>query len=112
MQPIAERSRLGALRGGWGRLVQAMRARPFPRRRRARRRSEVQPAPAIDPVELTIMAVNRLGPATLRAVSNGVPVTVAAPDRETAEIFRAALLRMGTARPTDRLVSVALKGKA
>ena len=111
MQPIAEGLRLsGALRGGWGRFVLAM--RPRPQGRGGKRGNRPRPAAAIDPIELTIMAVNRLGPATLRAVSNGVPVTVAAPDHQTAEIFRAALLRMGKARPTDRLVSVALSEDA
>jgi hypothetical protein len=45
----------------------------------------------LDRIALTIMAVNRLGWATLRAVYLGLPVRVAAPDRATAEIFRAAL---------------------
>jgi hypothetical protein len=111
MQPIVEAPTLsGALRGGWGRFVQAV--RPRPHRRHTRRGIEPRPVSAVDPVKLTIMAVNRLGPATLRAVWNGMPITVAAPDRQTAEIFRAALLQMGKARPTDRLVSVALSDEA
>lgn len=106
MQPIAEPSTFaGAWRGGWGRFFKAMRRQP---RRVGRPAAAVRPAPAIDPVALTIIAVNRLGPATIRAVSLGVPVTVAAPDRATVEIFRAALRQMEKARPTDRLVSVEL----
>jgi hypothetical protein len=100
MQQIAERSRLAR---PWLRLVAAVQPRP-----KTARPATAEPGAAIDPVALTIMAVNRLGPATLRAVSSGVPVTVAAPDRQTAEIFRAALSEMGKARPTDRLVSIAL----
>lgn len=69
-------------------------------------------ADTIDPITLTVLAVNRLGPATIRAVSLGVPITVAAPDPETAEIFRAALAQMQGERPTDRLISVALPGEA
>jgi hypothetical protein len=62
----------------------------------------------IDPIALTILAVNLLGPATLRAVFLGVAVTVAAPDPATAAIFRAALSQMKARRPTDRLISVEL----
>jgi hypothetical protein len=64
----------------------------------------------IDPVELTVMAVNRLGPATFRAAAIGKVSTVAVPDARTAEIFRAALLEMQKARRTDRLVDVVVSG--
>ncbi|HXQ50034.1 MAG TPA: hypothetical protein VN802_02980 [Stellaceae bacterium] len=60
----------------------------------------------IDPVALTIMAVNRLGPATFRTVSLGRQVTVTVPDRATYDIFCAALLEMQKARSTDRLIRV------
>ncbi|HVA14552.1 MAG TPA: hypothetical protein VNF99_14990 [Stellaceae bacterium] len=62
--------------------------------------------PRIDPVALTVMAVNRLGLATFRTVTSGKVSTVAVPDARTAEIFRAALQEMQKARSTDRLVDV------
>jgi hypothetical protein len=62
--------------------------------------------PALDPVALTIMAVNRLGPATFRTVSLGAAVTVTVPDDATGEIFRAALREMQKARATDRLIRI------
>jgi hypothetical protein len=71
------------------------------------------PAPAetrIDPVELTVMAVNRLGLATFRAATSGKGSTVAVPDLRTAEIFRAALREMQKNRRTDRLVDVVVSG--
>ena len=61
---------------------------------------------AIDPVALTIMAVNRLGPATFRTVSLGTEVTVMVPDQATYDIFSAALLEMQKARSTDRLIRI------
>lgn len=61
---------------------------------------------AIDPVALTVMAVNRLGPATLRTVANGKPVTVRVPNARIGEIFRAALAEMQRTRLTDRLIAV------
>lgn len=81
----------------------------------------VPPAPAplpvheetrIDPIELTVMAVNRLGLATFRTATSGKVSTVAVPDARTAEIFRAALLEMQKARRTDRLVDVVVAGEA
>ena len=60
----------------------------------------------IDPVELTVMAVNRLGLATFRTATNGKVSTVAVPDARTAEIFRAALREMQKSRGTDRLIQV------
>lgn len=64
------------------------------------------PVPAIDPVALTMLAVNRLGPATLRTATDGKAQTVAVPDARTAAIFRAALDEMQKTRRTDRLVAV------
>jgi hypothetical protein len=64
----------------------------------------------IDPVELTVMAVNRLGIATFRTATSGKVSTVAVPDARTAEIFRAALLEMQKVRRTDRLVDVVVSG--
>lgn len=107
MQPMAQQSPLSAAWcRSWGRLFRVM--RPRERHRAWRHDAEASITPALDPIALTIVAVNRLGPATMRAVSSGMPVTVAAPDARTAEIFRAALSQMGKSRPTDRLVSVEL----
>ena len=71
------------------------------------------PAPApepeaarIDPVELTVLAVNRLGLATFRTLTSGKVSTVAVPDARTAEIFRAALREMQKSRGTDRLIDI------
>lgn len=107
---------LHMLRGCWARIREA--ARPVVRRRRLRKRKPHSakwrapavpppvPAPAVDPVALTILAVNRLGPATFRTVSLGVAVTVTVPDCETGDIFRAALSEMQKARTTDRLIRI------
>lgn len=62
----------------------------------------------IDLVNLTILAVNRLGPATFRTVWSGREVTVAVPDQATLEIFRAALEETQKLRSTDRLIRVEL----
>ena len=62
----------------------------------------------LDPVELTVMAVNRLGLATFRTATSGKVSTVAVPDARTAEIFRAALQQMQKARRTDRLVDIVI----
>lgn len=64
----------------------------------------------VDPVELTIMAVNRLGLATFRTATSGRVSTVTVPDARTAEIFRAALREMQNARSTDRLVEITVSG--
>jgi len=69
---------------------------------------QAAPVPEIDPVELTVMAVNRLGLATFRSSTSGKVATVAVPDARTAEIFRAALLEMQKNRRTDRLVDVVI----
>lgn len=60
----------------------------------------------IDPVLLTMLAVNRLGPATIRTATNGKAQTVAVDDERIARIFRAALDEMQKTRRTDRLVDV------
>jgi hypothetical protein len=108
MQVIARSVFSGAQLGGWRRFFYAL--RPSPRSRHAKRVADKSLAAEIDPIALTIMAVDRLGPARLRADFYGMPVTVAAPDQKTAEIFRAALSRMAQDRPTDRLISVELIG--
>jgi hypothetical protein len=67
---------------------------------------EVPHLPQLDPVALTVLAVNRLGLATFRTATIGKVATVAVPDVRTAEIFRAALREMQKNRRTDRLVDV------
>jgi hypothetical protein len=100
MQQFAQRhQRLqAAMKHGWVSFIQA--ARPH------RPSHRVVPVPAIDPVALTMLAVNRLGPATLRTATNGRALTVTVPDARTADIFRAALDEMQKTRRTDRLVAV------
>ncbi len=60
----------------------------------------------IDPVLLTMLAVNRLGPATIRTATNGKAQTVSVDDERIARIFRAALDEMQKTRRTDRLVDI------
>jgi hypothetical protein len=105
-----------AVKHGWNRLVSAAR----PRYRFALRRHDryaamgaplVEPPEVIDPVALTVLAVNRLGPATLRTVASGKPLTVTVPDARIGEIFRAALAEMQKTRSTDRLIDVVIAGE-
>ena len=102
-----------AMKQGWTRLISATRPRNRLSLRRHRRRP-LNPVPlpdpvlAIDPVALTVLAVNRLGPATLRTVANGRPLTVTVPDARVGEIFRAALAEMQKTRSTDRLIDIVI----
>lgn len=111
MQPMTDRVLGGVWRKGWRRFFDrappAASRDPAPGEAEARETADGTSA-GIDPVVLTIMAVDRIGPARLRTIFHGVPVTVAAPDEQIAEIFRAALSEMAKVRPTDRLISVAL----
>jgi hypothetical protein len=66
----------------------------------------VAPVPQLDPIAITVLAVNRLGLATFRTATSGKVATVSVPDARTAEIFRAALHEMQKNRRTDRLVDV------
>ena len=59
-----------------------------------------------DPVSLAIFAIDRVGPAAVRACASGVEVCVAAPDEATAAVFRAALAETARRRGTDRLVRI------
>jgi hypothetical protein len=68
--------------------------------------AQMVPAPQLDLIELTVLAVNRLGPATFRTATIGKAATVSVPDARTAEIFRAALREMQKYRRTDRLIDV------
>jgi hypothetical protein len=59
-----------------------------------------------DPVSLAVLAIDRIGPATVRACASGVEVRVTAPDEATAEILRAALALTALRRDTDRLIQI------
>jgi hypothetical protein len=64
-------------------------------------------APAApDPVMIATLAIDHVGPATVRAVAIGIEVQVAAPDEATAAVFRAALADTARRRSTDRLVRI------
>lgn len=102
MQNSATQQRFrAAVKQGWTNFITAQRAH--------RVAHLTAPAPTIDPVALTMLAVNRLGPATLRTATNGKALTVSVPDRRVAEIFRAALLEMQKTRSTDRLVDIVVE---
>ena len=107
MQTVPAQEPFIFLRGCWAKLKEA--ARPGAPRPRRRRKPQAVP---IDPVALTILAVNRLGPATFRTVWQGTAVTVTVPDRATGEIFRAALAEMQRARATDRLIRIEIAAEA
>jgi hypothetical protein len=97
------------MRHGFLSFIEATKPRRKPHLRLVTPAEPTLPLPLearIDPVELTVMAVNRLGLATFRTATNGKVSTVTVPDARTAEIFRAALLEMQKARGTDRLVEV------
>jgi hypothetical protein len=94
-----------AVKEGWISFLAA--ARPHGASAHAR-----APLPMIDPVALTMLAVNRLGPATVRTAANGKAYTVAVPDARVAEIFRAVLRETQKVRRTDRLVDVVVSGEA
>ncbi len=94
-----------AFRQGWANFIAVAR----PRRRRHHPVAIYalpKPIEAFDPVALTMLAVNRLGPATMRTAAIGKPQIVTVPDLRTAEIFRAALIEMRKTRLTDRLIDV------
>ncbi len=118
MQILASDRRLStAVKHGWTRLVSAARPRYRLSLRQHRRHPIIsaplpEPPTAIDPVALTVLAVNRLGPATLRTVANGKPLTVTVPDARIGEIFRAALAEMQKTRCTDRLIDIVIAGDA
>jgi len=65
--------------------------------------------PAIDLVALTVLAVNRLAPATLRSATYGKALKVVVSDELVGAIFRAALEQMGLHRSTDRLIEIVVK---
>lgn len=66
--------------------------------------------PGADPVRAVALALEILSPASLRASVEGRPVTVTVPDEVTADVFRAALARSSSVRPTDRLIVIRVAG--
>ena len=71
-------------------------------RRITRRTADSAP----DPVSLAVLAIDRLGPAAVRACASGVAVCVQAPDEATAAVFRSALDETAQRRFTDRLIRI------
>ena len=63
-------------------------------------------AVTLDPVSLAIFAIDRVGPAAVRACASGVEVRVAAPDEVTAAVLRAALAETARRRATDQLIRI------
>lgn len=63
-------------------------------------------AVAPDPVSLAVFAIDRVGPAAVRACASGVEVRVAAPDEATAAVLRAALAETARRRSTDQLIRI------
>jgi hypothetical protein len=63
-----------------------------------------------DPVLLAVLAIDRVGPAAVRACASGVEVCVTAPDEATAKILRAALAQTARRRGTDRLIRIVVEG--
>ena len=59
-----------------------------------------------DPVSLAVLAIDRVGPAAVRACASGVEVRVAAPDEATARVLRTALAETARRRDTDRLIRI------
>jgi hypothetical protein len=59
-----------------------------------------------DPVSLAVLAIDRVGPAAVRACASGVEVRVAAPDEATANVLRQALAQTARRRDTDRLIRI------
>jgi len=71
--------------------------------------AESEPSSAIDLVALTILAVNCLGPATMRSATYGKAHRVVVSDPRVGAVFRAALDLMGETRRTDRLIEVVVE---
>ena len=62
-----------------------------------------------DPVSLAIFAIDRVGPAAVRASASGLEVRVAAPDEAIAAVLRAALAETAMRRGTDRLIRITVE---
>ncbi len=70
--------------------------------------SAARNAPEPDAVQIAVLAMQTLGPASMRASCTGIEVRVTAPDETMAAIFRAALAETGRNRTTDRLIRVVI----
>jgi len=123
MHPIApERKFRTAVKHGLTRFVGAARPRRFKLQRSGRRVANdtvatlavpaLEAGSELDPVALTVLAINRLGPAMMRAVVYGRPLVVTVPDARTGEIFRAALAETQQTRCTDRLIDIVVARSA
>jgi hypothetical protein len=100
---------------GVARMLVAMPVAATARRRHRERfrrllRAPVPPSVARverpDPVAVAILALDRLGPAAVRASLSGVGVRVTVPDEPMAAVFRAALTETRRRRVTDRLIEI------
>ena len=87
------------------------------RSREKRARRDLTPARALpspmpeqttgpDTVRIAVLAMERLGRASLRASFTGTEVRVAVPDAATAAIFEAAIAETSRSRATDRLIRI------
>jgi hypothetical protein len=65
-----------------------------------------------DLVLLAVLAIDRVGPAAVRACASGVELCVTAPDEATAKILRAALAQTARRRGTDRLIRIVVEGSS
>jgi hypothetical protein len=111
MQPNASEHRFrSAVKHGWIRFVGVTRPNGRFGLRRRRRSGKAFPffTGLVDPVELTVMALNILAPALSRATTTGKKVTVTVPDAQTGAIFRAALKQSQQTRATDRLIDIVM----
>jgi len=59
-----------------------------------------------DPVSLAAFAIDRVGPAAVRACASGVEVRVTVPNEAMAQVLRAALTETARRRDTDRLIRI------
>jgi hypothetical protein len=80
------------------------RLRGMPLLQRFAARKAMQQTP--DSVLLAVLAIDRVGPAAVRACASGVEVCVTAPDEATARVLRAALAQTALRRGTDRLIRI------
>jgi hypothetical protein len=114
-QPRARQNLLGAT---VARFIGAGRSRSHPRRGRLRnspllgRLATGNVIQSPDPVLLAALAIDRVGPAAVRASASGVEVRVSAPDEATARVLRAALAETARRRHTDRLVRIVVVQEA
>ena len=61
-----------------------------------------------DPVQVAVLAMERLGRASMRACFTGAELCVAVPDAATAAIFEAAIAETARSRATDRLIRIVI----